>query len=212
MSTDSEFQIDPIYVEKLFAHVYWDLKSRSEVRSENRLYHQLNMARLVRQLLIDGNGLFNLVNSYHRLPIRFVIPTCGPTPENVEGIPSLYEGNTPDLAQFPEEYYLHPHKLDGFLAYSPMLLAGRSFSVREIVKYVANEFGGVHLSPYLKGEDDQLLARFNDTLNVGGDGVVLNRIEEIARITVRGLDPLFQKIQEKYDALERSRTSEKSVT
>lgn len=201
MPQPSPFEVSPEYVEKLFAHVYNDLGQRSEARDDFRIYHQLNMARLVRQLLVDGTGLFDLANRYHKLPIRFLLGTIGPAPANLESIPSIYSKLTPDINNFPPGYYIHPYKIGGFLASSPVILAGRTFKVVEIVKYVANNFGGVHLSPYLKEEDDQLLARFNDTLKVGSDGVVLNQIDQISRITLRALAPLMKAIQEKYDAI-----------
>lgn len=204
MPQSSAFEVSPEYVEKLFAHVYNDLGQRSEARDDFRIYHQLNMARLVRQLLVDGTGLFNLANRYHKLPIRFLLGEIGPVPADLEPIPSIYASLITDLNNFPPGYYIHPYKIDGFLASSQMVLAGRAFTVIEVVKYVANEFGGVHLSPYLKDEDDQLLARFNDTLKVGDDGVVLNRIDQVARITLRALAPLMKAIQEKYDAIAKA--------
>ncbi len=76
-------------------------------------------------------------------------------------------------------YYLHPFKLDGFLASSPIALAERSFSALEIVKYIAKDFDGVHLSQYLEDKDGQLLARFNDCWKAYGDGIVLNCIDQI---------------------------------
>jgi len=161
------------------------------------------MARLVRQLLVDGTGLLNHANQHHKLAIRFILGEIGPAPSDLEPISEIYAGNLPDINNFPPGYYLHPYPIQGFLAYSPMILAGKKFSVRQIVKYVANDFGGVHLSPYLEPEDKQLLARFNASLSVGNDGVVLNRIDQISRITLRALAPLFKAIQDKYDALDR---------
>lgn len=204
MSQPKPFEISQEYVEKLFAHLYMDLGQRLGAQDDCRLYYQLNMARLVRQLLIDGTGLFNLANRYYRLPIRFVLAEIGPAPANLDAIPTIYDGTTRSLSDFPPGFYHHPYKLEGFLSSSQMVLADRRFTVLEIVKYVANEFGGVHLSPHLKEEDDQLLARFNDALKVSGDGVVLNRIDQIARTTLHALAPLMKTIQAKYDAIEKS--------
>lgn len=201
MPQPKPFEISQEYVEKLFAHVYMDLGQRTEARDDFRLYHQLNMARLVRQLLVDGTGLFNLANRYHKHPVRFVLAEIGPAPADIEAIPAIYSGTTRDRSDFPPGFYLHPYKIDGYLASSPMTLADRRFTILEIVKYVANEFGGVHLSPYLKEEDDQLLARFNDSLTVGGNGVALNRIDQIARTTLHALAPLMKTVQAKYDAI-----------
>ena len=123
------------------------------------------------------------------------MPTIGPKPDILDGVPSIYSGKLSDINNFPPGYYFHPYKIDGYMNYSPMTLSDRSFKVIEIVKYVANEFGGVHLSPYLKDEDDQLLAMFNDTLKVGGSGVVLN---QIARVTLHALAPLRSSIEKKF--------------
>ena len=191
------------YVEKLFAHLYADLDQRIRANDDNfRMYNQLNIARLTRQLLIDEAGVFNQANKYHKLPIRFIVAQVGPAPTSLKGIQSIYSDSLPDLNNFPPGHYLHPHNIDGYLAHSQIILADRNFSVREIIKYVANQFGGVHLSPYLKEEDDQLLARFNHVVRVGNDGIVLNCVNEIAQVTLRALRPLMKAIQDKYDALE----------
>lgn len=198
-----DFQISEEYVEKLFVHVLVDLWQRTNSKDEEfRLYNQLNMARLIRQLLIDGTGLFNLANQYHKLPIRFFSIDYGDPPDNQEPIPEIYGPELiPNLNDFPPGAFHVLLRLDGYLSSSPLLYSGKSFTVREIVKYVANEFGGVHLSPYLKEEDDQLLARFNQFLQVGNDGAVLSCIQQIAVGTLRALKPLKDAIQRKYDAL-----------
>jgi hypothetical protein len=63
------------------------------------------------------------------------------------------------------------------------------------VKYVANDFGGVHLSRYLEDKDDQLLARFNDCWKVDGDRIVLSCIDQISRATLATLAPLAKAIE-----------------
>ena len=110
------YEIDPVFIEKLFIHIYCDLGHRTEAKDEFRLYHQLNMARLIRQLLIDGTGVFNLANRYHKLPIRFIVPTIGPKPDILDGVPSIYSGKLSDINNFPPGYYFHPYKsgLSGF--------------------------------------------------------------------------------------------------
>lgn len=203
MSPRHDYQISEEYVEKLFVHVLADLWHRTHsIDGEFRLYNQLNMARLIRQLLIDGTGLFNLANQYHKLPIRFFSIDYGDRPENPEAIPEIYGPELiPNLSDFPPGAFHVLLRLDSYLSSSPLHYGGKSFTVREIVKYVANEFGGVHLSPYLKEEDDQLLARFNQFLQVGNDGAVLACIQSIAVGTLRALAPLKTAIQRKYDAL-----------
>lgn len=59
MPRNETVQISQEYAEKLFAHMYFDLGQRTESIDDFRIYHQLNMARLIRQLLIDGNALLS---------------------------------------------------------------------------------------------------------------------------------------------------------
>jgi hypothetical protein len=206
-NNDSQFKkptLNSEYVEKLFAHLYMDLGQRSEIVDDFRLYHQLNMARLIRQLLLDNTGVFNLVNRIYRIKIHFIVPTIGPKPESIKSIPNHYLLDLPELDLFPPNFYLHPYSLDGYLGSTAMVLADKRFSVRDVVNYVANQFGGVHLAPHLDDYDHQLLARFNDSLMVNGNGVVLHCIDQMANITLKALAPLMRTIQSKYDALEKT--------
>jgi hypothetical protein len=187
------------HVEKLFAHLYMDLGHRSEVVDDFRLYHQLNMARLMRQLLMDNSGVLNLANRVHRIKIRFMVPSLGPKTEPLIAIPNYYLEQLPEHNRFPPNYYLHPYTLDGYIRSTALILADKRFSVGDVIRYVANQFGGVHLASHLDDYDHQLLARFNDQLKVGADGVVLNCISQIANITLKALAPLMNKIQLKYD-------------
>ena len=132
------------------------------MRDDFRLYHQLNMARLIHQLLADSTALLSVANRQHRLPIRFIVARLGPASTGPGKILVINADSKSDLRDQPPGYYLHPFKLDGFLASSPEALAGKSMTVLEIVGYVANDFGGVHLPSHLKDKDVQLIARFND--------------------------------------------------
>ena len=196
-------EVSQEYVEKLFAHIYADLGSRTEAKDDFRLYHQLNMARLIRQLLVDGNHLFQQANRYHKLRIRFIIVRPGPAPAGLGEIPSIYSLGNMSENEYPPGFYLHPFKIDEYLSYSPISLAGQEVSVLEIVKYVANQFGGVHLAPSLQGESNLLIARFNNIFRIGGDGIVLGQIDQIARNTLFALAPLMKVIQDKYNAIDQ---------
>ncbi len=192
-------QISQEYQEKLFAKVYQELRQRSSLAQDDDLiYNQLNIARLIRQMLIDGNPLLSQVNYYHRVPIQFIIPTIGPATGTLQVNTEIYSKYLPDLGNYPPGYYLRPYRLSGFLDYSPIILSDRAFSVIEIIKYVCNSFGGVHLSNKLINEDDQLLARFNDFLKVGKNGVILHAVEQIGLQTLLALMPLMKIIEDKY--------------
>lgn len=85
-----------------------------------------------------------------------------------------------------------------------MFLADKRFSVRDVVDYVANQFGGVYVAPHLDNYDHQLLARFNDSLMAKGNGMVLHCIDQIANIILKVLAHLMRTIQSKCDALEKT--------
>lgn len=191
MSEQDKWPISQGFLDKLFVHVYCDLGQRFEIHDDFRLYYQLNMARLVRQLLIDGSsGLFTQVNRNYKLSIRFVIPAVGPEPDDLPRIPDEIKNYLPDLNNFPPGYYLHPHRLSGFLNYCPLNLAGNPIKVIEIVKYIANVYGGVHLAPSLEEENEKLLQRFQDSVKIGSSGIVLKALDNIVDITLRALSPL----------------------
>ena len=198
-------EVSQEYVEKLFAHIHADLGSRTEAKDDFRFYNQLNMARLIRQLLVDGNHLFQQANRQHRLRIRFIRPRLGPAPADLEKIPSIYSLDDYSVNDLPPDFYLHPLKINEFLSHSPITLAGQAISIIEIIKYVANQYGGVHLAPSLQGETNLLIARFDSIFRVagGGGGIVLAQIDQIARDTLIALGPLMKVIQEKYIALDR---------
>lgn len=191
MNEQDKWPINQDFLGKLFVHVFCDLGQRFEIRDDFRLYHQLNMARLVRQLLIDGgSGLFTQVNRNYKLSIRFVIPTVGPEPDELPPIPEVIKNSLPDLSNFPPGYYLHPHRLSGFLDYCPINLADNPIKVSEIVKYIANVYGGVHLAPSLADENEKLLQRFQDRVKIGSSGIVMKALDNIVDITLRSLAPL----------------------
>lgn len=79
----------------------------------------------------------------------------------------------PELDLFPPNFYLHPYSLEGYLGSTATVLADKRFSVRDVVNYVANQFGGVHLAPHLDDYDHQLLARFNAHKSCGSAAFLL---------------------------------------
>lgn len=153
------------------------------------------MARIIRQLLIDGSRVIIEANRHHHLDIRFIVREYGEPDDPLKEFPDIYSSSLPDLDNYPPGTYPHPAKLGDYLKYSPMNLAGRKYTVLEIIRYVANDFGGVHLSPSLNDEGAQIAARFNSQLKVGNDGSVLFMVDQIAQTTLHALRPLVAEIE-----------------
>jgi len=197
---EEQFEVDPAYVEELFCNLFYDLQNRYNQNRSNdyKLYNQLNMARIIRQLLIDGSRVLIEANRYHKLDIRFIVREYGEPDDPLKEFPDIYSSSLPNLENYPPGTFPSPAKLEVYLKSIPMVLADKKFTVREIIKYVANDFGGVHLSPKLDDEGAQLAARFNSQFKVGNSGMVLSMVDDISGTTLRALQPLVTQIEEKY--------------
>lgn len=188
------------FVEKLFVHLYADLVQRSRASDDFRLYHQLNMARLVRQLLLDGNvSLLDQVNRYHRLKIRFFTVDLENSYPADQATLDAYRGLIPNLNNYPNGMHINARRRDAFLKYSPANLGGCQITVKDVIEYVANRFGGVHLSPRVSGKKDIALVKFSSWLHANGNTIVLHLLDRIAADTINALTPLVIAIEKKYE-------------
>lgn len=196
--SQQRYEINRTYVEKLFVHVYSDLAYRLQVKDEFLLYHRLNSARLIRQLLIDGNGLMSHANRPYRLKLFFCVKKIGEAPEWCPEIPKEVYSCTPHWLDMPPGMYLHPLSLDTFLNHVVMNLGGREIKVSEVIRYVANSYGGVHLAPYVSSEDEILFERFNNKLNFGGENLFFSCIRWITEVVLCSLLPLRTAITDRF--------------
>lgn len=122
------------YQEWLFLETLADLERKLDSSTP---YGLVRASGLLRQLLTDGGRLVHLVNREYRLRLEFVVPDgsdpapFGPMVQWVDVSARAAQERTCDL--------------DRFLAYKVLHFEKDAFSVKEIIRAVANKGGGVHL-------------------------------------------------------------------
>lgn len=88
----------------------------------------------------------------------------------------------------------HVANLQQFLAYQMQMAGGEYVTVRETIKYLANQAGGVHFEtptePKLKILHDLNAGATREDISWG-----MRAIEDIARITLRGLEPVYKALR-----------------
>ena len=89
--SDQAHEMHPNYIEQLFFEwVYCDLGARWEATrqaNDQKAYHRLNMARLVRHLRFDGTPLAQLAAQPHNFKLLFLSVEGGPFPPTSRQIP-----------------------------------------------------------------------------------------------------------------------------
>lgn len=204
MTDEAPIEVDRDYLEKLFVHVYCDMGQRYEAlggQDQNfRIYNQLNIARLARQLLVDGTNLFWQVNRNYRLDIIGVkLGYHGPT-DDLAPIPDIYTEAHPREAALLPGTYLEPMPILRWLELSSMNLGDNWIKHRQVIKYVANQYGGVHLEPEIDDELSRVMVRFQARLRVAPDDPVLSCLNSICSEVLWSLQPLKTAIEERLES------------
>lgn len=203
---DENYRIDRDYLEKLFVYVYCDLGLRFEALREEdqrfRLYNQLNIARLIRQLVVDGSSLCEQVNREYRLQLVALDKGYGGAPADLKPIPEIYDHIPRSTDMLLPGMYFKPLPIRQWLETTSMNLGDNPIKQRVVIKYVANQYGGVHLEPELDDEVHQAMARFQSRLRVGTDDPVINQLNNIANEILWTLRPLKEAVDQRLREVE----------
>ncbi|MHA7888709.1 MAG: hypothetical protein ACX937_15245 [Roseicyclus sp.] len=96
----------------------------------------------LRRMLIDGNCLLHLVNRRHKRKVRFPSSPCS----------RLDLSASTTLHAFPKNMFSRDaafsSTLDNFLSFTILEINGVRISIREVIKLVANNLGGVHFDTH----------------------------------------------------------------
>jgi len=176
------------FAEKLFLHVLKDLAQR---RTSTYLYDRINCGRLLRQLLIDGDVLTLVANRRVRAPLFFTLTKYGEPKRHI----NIPEECLKYLIKDPGECaYLQPVKMDNYLDHRIANYGDNDISVRDLIKYVANNYGGVHLDP---GQDDKVKMHLVDqTIHVNGEGAIFALLSSVIVTTLAALYPIRDALLE----------------
>lgn len=192
---DKKFPTNQLFAERLFVHV---LKDLWDLKDSNDLYHRINSGRLLRQLVVDGDVLAYVANRRTKIPLRFVVRGWGDAPDDLEQIPEgmkKYIKNNGDRA--PSGQHWVPLKLEDFLGHSLGMVAGEDITPRKLIKYVANNYGGVHLG-YGK-EDVTTYNKMDHLMQSNGEGAVFALLGSVIRTVLSGLLPLRDAILKQFE-------------
>jgi hypothetical protein len=177
--------------EVLFIKTLEELERRAQ--PENEAYDILMVSALLRKLLTDG--LTEAANRDRRIKIRYVAndyPNLASVLPPSAGVTfwSLQDGFDPETSDIVRPVEV---SRDGLLARPVMTVLGEQVTVKDVVRYLANKAGGVHLS----GPDDskqRALAELDSTMELGGTPPVIRTLLAISRVVLRGLEPLRVQI------------------
>jgi len=180
-------------VDTLFLETLDDLRRRSHPAPE---YEVQQLAALLRKLLLDGQPLIDAVNRSRRLRIRFRVYDGSPYQDLLLSLhPDFYSLQD---AFDPEDVLVANPRIaevdrDGLLGHRIVLMDGVWFSVADIITYVAHVEGAVHRG---QPRDDKQRALAASTIRIGGyDSPVVRSLLAMARVVVRGLEPLEARIR-----------------
>ena len=181
--------IDP---ETLFLRTLADMEERLGMEDP---YEILLIADLLRKLFLDDHPLVDRVNSKHRVKLSFEVPAgVGDYPDFLP-TPTLWsvqDGLDPEVLPL----FIKRESLgrDAFFSIVVARVGGHQFSVREIVLFEANVVGAVHAGAPKK-EKEQALYEIDRVLSFGGYASALRQLRSIARVVLRAVEPLRERVQ-----------------
>ncbi len=184
--------------DELFLHVYDDLVKHVSQPQPFSEYQMLGVARLIRQLLLDGPSSVALqVNrrESRRHKLRFTVnnwsvndyPAHLPQP-----VIMLNPGLSP--ASFRVAAGTRDLNLDQFLSWPVVKVRDVSYTVHALIDMCAHVFGGVH-SRDPETADEEALAALGAQLQVEGVQSVIYLLGPIGEIVLNGLAPLARAIR-----------------
>ena len=184
-----------MHPDELFCKTIDDIQSVVENPTS---YEILRSTALLRQLLLDGNRLVDVVNRQRRLRLRFTIadgwehPVARMMRSMNPAFLAILDNFQPD-AQFPNTN-VRDLTRDQLLSYDVMLINGRNYTVANIISHCANVVGGVHIGEPRTPEEHELTS-IQETIEVGGFSVNLRQLLPVLRVVLDGLRPLYDAIR-----------------
>ena len=185
-------------IEKIFLHSVIDLAERTEVANR---YTILKTSGIIRQLLIDGNPLFDQVNRDYKEKLIFKVQQKPDIPsERVTECGSVMKQWLGITFIYPEKESKNIELLnrDNFLKYKILNYGAEEFTVLEVIKICANKYGGIHYEN-VKDEREILLDKLNSSFSLLDFDCVIYSMHGIMRVCYDALLPLSNKIESKYN-------------
>jgi hypothetical protein len=182
--------------EKWLLEVLVDLRDKVETNTQ---YTLIKASGLLRQLFLEGDCLVDQANRNHKIKLNFVTNKGGEHGR----IPIIQNGIIWEpilVVNFvdPKERRDHTvnNNLQKFLMFEIFYFEGKAYTVKEVIRLGANILGGVHFSSK-KNVDELSAKRLNNMVTTADKTTaVAHSLSQIARVTIKGLEPLEKKIME----------------
>ncbi len=158
-------------------------------------YDLLHVAALLRKLLLDGTNLLDATNRSRRLKVRFRANQRQPPDDPPPTSWSIQDGLDPDTAAPLRRNSVADLSRDQFLGVTIIVHQDVRLTVADVIRYVANVAGGVHLGTPTEPKE-MALASLSASIQVGGYSPELRSLIPVARVVSKGLQPLRASIQE----------------
>lgn len=150
-------------------------------------YELLRAAGIIRQLFLDRDSLFNQVNRKLKSRLFFEVVEHKPPHFLRSATPSIWcvlDSIDPMVA--PEHLPRVSKNRDQFLAVTLGLVDGKPYTVRDLVKYVAEVMGGVHRGPPRTGTQ-RALEKISAVGPFQDGRIPLMHIRSIGRVVLQSL-------------------------
>lgn len=174
--------------EKLFIRRLNDLY---DIIDSSNPHDALEIARILRQLLLDSYPLIHLINREHRLKILFTVAADN----NLDNFP-------PHLPQ-PEVHFTNPTEspsnnyrqcdLEKFLKIKIVRVREEFFTISDVINFLSNKGGGVHLDKVIE-PNEQKLASLKDLKIFDDMGFLYRLMQIIADMVLDAVEDLRDKI------------------
>lgn len=176
--------------EALFLRTLEDIERRL---TQSDPYEMLFIAALIRKLCLDDFSLVDQVNRNHRLKLTFetTLPLEFPKDIPAPTFWTVQDGLDPDTAHPGKRR--HTVTRDQFFQTVVTIVNDHRYTVREVVLFEAHVMGAVHAgSP--KTDKEHALKQIDSTFSVGGYASSLRQLQAIARVVLKALSQLREKV------------------
>jgi len=169
-----------------------DATQLQKLAASTREIDILDMAGIIRQLLLDNRSVADAANS-NRLKLRFKVGVLREYPSRENPLfQSLHDAIDPETDAGPHAKSVVVNR-DGLIGHPIMTIRGKAHTVKDVVGFAANIEGGRHLDLRPKEQYD-LLREFSDHLSIGGLPCGVAMMRAITRVILRGLQPLIDDV------------------
>jgi hypothetical protein len=172
----------------LFMETVGDLIGKLESASE---YEGLKVAGLLRQLLLDGMPLADVVNRRHRLKLSFVVNDhLWPVRVGPRSRYWIRDEFDPHTATNPRPVSV---RRDAFMGQQVAILEGHPITARDLIQYLANKAGAIH---YAESSEPShvALAEWMRQHHRRGRSEAVNTLAAVGRVATRAIYPLWRRV------------------